>query len=66
MDAVTYEANSKLRSVVNVLLQNLYPEQAVRYPLSYEGLSRLTRDYYSHAITDKGQLRAPIMGVSLN
>jgi len=45
---------------VNVLLQNLYPEQAERYPLSDEGLSQLTRDFYSYAIADDGRPGVPL------
>ncbi len=45
---------------VNVLLQNLYPEQAERYPLSDEGLSQLAKDFYSYAITDDGHSGVPL------
>mgnify|MGYP001166565350 FL=1 len=45
---------------VNVLLQNLYPEQAERYPLSDEGLSQLAQDFYSYAITDDGRPGVPL------
>ncbi|MBR9910237.1 MAG: xylulose 5-phosphate 3-epimerase [Gammaproteobacteria bacterium] len=45
---------------VNVLLQNLYPEQAKRYFLSDEGLSQLAQDFYSYAITDDGRPGVPL------
>ncbi len=45
---------------VNVLLQNLYPEQAERYPLNEEGLTQLVRDFYSYAIADDGRLGVPL------
>jgi len=45
---------------VNVLLQNLYPEQGERYPLSDEGLSQLAKDFYSYAITDDGCPGVPL------
>ncbi|WP_323844275.1 xylulose 5-phosphate 3-epimerase [Microbulbifer magnicolonia] len=45
---------------VNVLLQNLYPEQAERYPLNNEGLSQLSRDFYSYAIADSGRPGVPL------
>lgn len=45
---------------VNVLLQNLYPEQAERYPLSDVGLSQLARDFYSYAIADDGRPGVPL------
>lgn len=45
---------------VNVLLQNLYPEQSERYPLSEEGLTRLARDFYSYAIADDGRPGVPL------
>ena len=45
---------------VNVLLQNLYPEQSERYPLSDEGLTQLARDFYSYAIADDGRPGVPL------
>lgn len=45
---------------VNVLLQNLYPEQAQRYPLHDEGLSQLAQDFYSYAITNDGRPGVPL------
>lgn len=45
---------------VNVLLQNLYPEQTQRYPLSDAGLSQLAQDFYSYAITDDGRPGVPL------
>lgn len=45
---------------VNVLLQNLHPEQAVRYPLNNDGLSQLVRDFYSYAIGDDGRPAVPL------
>lgn len=45
---------------VNVLLQNLYPEQAQRYPLSDDGLSQLAQDFYSYDINDDGRPGVPL------
>ena len=45
---------------VNVLLQNLYPEQAERYPLSEQGLTQLARDFYSYAMADDGRPGVPL------
>ena len=45
---------------VNALLQNLYPEQSERYPLSEEGLTQLAQDFYSYAITDDGRPGVPL------
>lgn len=45
---------------VNVLLQNLYPEQAERYPFSNEGLTQLAQDFYSYAINEDGSPGVPL------
>ena len=45
---------------VNVLLGNLMPEQASRYPFNDEGLSRLASDFYSYAIDDRGRPGVPL------
>ena len=42
------------------LLQNLYPEQAERYPLSEQGLTQLARDFYSYAMADDGRPGVPL------
>lgn len=44
----------------NVLLQNLYPEQAARYALDDQGLTQLAQDFYSYAIDDKGRPGVPL------
>ncbi len=45
---------------VNILLGNLYEEQAERYPLTNGGLSRLVTDFYGYAIDEDGRSAAPI------
>jgi len=45
---------------VNVLLQNLYQEQAEHYPRNDDGLSQLARDFYSYAITAEGRPGVPL------
>lgn len=46
--------------VVNVLLGNLYPEQAKRYPSDNNGLTQLVKDFYSYAINDDGSPGVPL------
>jgi len=45
---------------INVLLGNLYPEQAERYRWDEQGLSQLARDFYSYAINDEGKPGVPL------
>lgn len=45
---------------VNVLLGNLYPEQAQRYTFDEHGLSQLVQDFYSYAISDDGSPGVPL------
>ncbi len=45
---------------VNVLVGNLHPEQASRYDMTPEGLSRLCADFYSYAISPGGEPAAPL------
>jgi len=45
---------------VNLLLQNSLPLHEQRYPLSDQGLSRLTRDFYSYDISSDGSAASPV------
>lgn len=45
---------------VNVLTQNLHPEQSARYTFTEEGLSRLCADFYSYAISPDGYPATPL------
>lgn len=45
---------------VNVLVNNLYAEQATRYDSSESGLSTLCADFYSYAIKADGRPAAPL------
>jgi len=45
---------------VNLIVGNLYPEQAARYDRSDEGLTRFVRDFYSYAISADGKPAAPL------
>lgn len=45
---------------VNILLGNLYEEQAERYSLTDDGLSKLVTDFYGYAINKDGRPAAPI------
>lgn len=45
---------------VNVLVNNLYSEQAARYDTSEKGLSTLCADFYSYAIGPDGRPAAPL------
>lgn len=45
---------------VNVMLRNLHPEQAGRYPFNDEGLSQLAEDFYSYAINKQGEPGVPL------
>jgi len=45
---------------VNVMLRNLYPAQAGRYPLTDDGLSQLAQDFYSYAINEQGEPGVPL------
>ncbi len=45
---------------VNALTGNLHPEQAARYDVSDEGLSRLCSDFYSYAINTDGEPGVPL------
>ena len=44
----------------NILIGNLELEQAERYPLSDQGLSRLCQDFYSYEIAADGRPAAPL------
>ncbi|MBM3105835.1 xylulose 5-phosphate 3-epimerase [Pseudomonas sp. V1] len=45
---------------VNVLLRNLYPEQAGRYSANNVGLTQLVQDFYSYAINADGYPGVPL------
>ncbi len=45
---------------VNVLVRNLEPEQAQRYPLSDLGLSQLCQDFFSYEVSADGSPTAPL------
>ena len=45
---------------VNVLVDNVSPEQRGRYSRSAEGLTRLARDFYSYAIGADGRSSVPL------
>lgn len=45
---------------INVLLENLLPEQAERYGANEKGLSHLVKDFYSYAINADGSSGVPL------
>ncbi len=45
---------------LNVLVGNLHPEQAARYPMDDAGLSQLASDFYGYAIGADGMPSAPL------
>jgi phosphoketolase len=45
---------------LNLLTGNQHPEQAQRYPLSEEGMSRLVADFYSYQQGADGQVSVPL------
>ena len=45
---------------INVLLDNLHPEQAERYGAGEEGLNHLLRDFYSYAQSPNGYTAVPL------
>lgn len=45
---------------VNLLLDNMSPEQTERYGLSDEGMTQLVRDFYSYAISPDGHAAVPL------
>jgi phosphoketolase len=45
---------------VNVLVGNLHPEQMARYDRTADGLSRLCEDFYSYALSPKGDPGVPL------
>lgn len=46
--------------VANVLLGNMTPAHTARYGFSDEGLTRLTRDFYSYKIDEAGKTVSPL------